>query len=149
MGVFLILFAFVIYFICLFIFRYIKPKIQKCLAVFYSYLFYLAFDLSIYYNFISRPFANFWRRYLEGIENPFNMSGCEDLLSVCRGCLRCVAWFSYWFDNLGFISEGNTDRCCAASSLPLWGNTNVASSHIIGPTELIMTVPPKSLTFTF
>ena len=55
------------------------------------------------------------------------MSGCEDLLSVCRCCLRGVAWFSYWFHNLGFITEGNTYRCCAASSLPLWGNTDVAS----------------------
>ena len=34
-------------------------------------------------------------------------------------------WFSDWFDNLGFITEGNTDRRCAASSLPLWGNTDV------------------------
>ena len=56
--------------------------------------------------------------------------GCEDLLFVCRGCLCCVAWFSYWFDNLGFISEGNTYRHCATSSLPLWGNTDVASSDI-------------------
>ena len=49
---------------------------------------------------------------------------------MCRGCLRCVAWFSYWFDNLDFISEGNTYRRCAASSLPLWGNTDIASSDI-------------------
>ena len=33
-----------------FIFRSIKTKIQKYLAAIYSYLFYLAFDLSIYYN---------------------------------------------------------------------------------------------------
>ena len=45
-------------------------------------------------------------------------------------CLHCVAWFSYWFDNLGFISEGNTYRRYAASSLPLWGNTDVASTRI-------------------
>ena len=63
----------------------------------------------------------FRRRTPEGIDNPFNTSGCEDLLSVSSGCLRCVAWFSYWFDNLGFTSEGNTYRRCAASSLPLWG----------------------------
>ena len=49
---------------------------------------------------------------------------------MCRGYLRCVAWFSYWFDNFGFISEGNTYRHCAASSLPLWGNSDVASSEI-------------------
>ena len=45
--------------------------------------------------------------YPKGIDNPFNTSGCEVLLFVCRGWLRCVAWFTYWFDNLGFISEGN------------------------------------------
>src|SRR3954470_24864325 len=58
------------------------------------------------------------------------MSICKVLLFVCRGCLRCVAWFSYWFNNLGFKSEGNTYRRCAASSLPLSGNTDVASSDI-------------------
>ena len=73
---------------------------------------------------------NFWRRYPKGIDNPVNTLGCEVLLFVCRGYLHCVAWFSYWFDNLGFISEGNTYRRCAASSLPLWGNTDVASSDI-------------------
>ena len=78
----------------------------------------------------SRPFANFWRRYPKGIDNPFYTSGCEYLLFVCRWCLRCVAWFSYWFDNLGIITEGNTYCRCAASSLPLWGNTDVASSRI-------------------
>ena len=73
----------------------------------------------------SRPFANFWRRYPKGIDNPFNTSGCEYLLFVCRCRLRIVAWFSYWFDNLCLIIEGNTYRRCAASSLPLWGNTDV------------------------
>ena len=47
------------------------------------------------------------------------------LLFVCRCYLSCVAWFSDWFDNLGFLSEVNTYRHCAASSLPLWGNTDV------------------------
>ena len=89
----------------------------------------MAFDLSIFTTFFPSN-TNFWHRYPKGIDNPFNTPGCDDLLSVCRGCLRCVAWFSYWFDNLGFISEGNTYHRCAASSLPLWGNTNVASSDI-------------------
>ena len=48
---------------------------------------------------------------------------------MCRCCLRCVDWFSYWFDNLGFFTEGNTYSRCAASSLPLWGNTDIASSR--------------------
>ena len=36
-----------------FIFISIKPKIQKYLTAIYSYLFYLAFNLSIYYNLFS------------------------------------------------------------------------------------------------
>ena len=131
-GSFFSFICFAIYFSFAFLFRSIKPKIQKYLAAFYLYLFYLAFDLSIYYNLPHVLLPILRRRTPEGIDNPFNTSGCEDLLSVCRGCLRCVAWLSYWFDNLGFISEGNTYRRCAASSLPLWGNTNVASSCIIG-----------------
>ena len=125
-GLLSLLFAFAIYFSLAFIFRSIKPKIQKYLAAFYFHLFYLAFDLTIYYNFLP-SMHRFWRRYPKGIDNPFNTSGCEVLLFVCRGCLRCVAWFSYWFDNLGFKSEGNTYRYCATSSLPLWGNTDAAS----------------------
>src|SRR3954464_2420563 len=77
-----------------------------------------------------RLFAYLEASYPEGIDNTFNTLGCEDLLSMCRGYSHCVAWFSYWFDNLGFISEGNTYCRCAASSLPLWGNTDVASSDI-------------------
>ena len=104
-----------------FIFRSIKLKIQKYFAA-----LYFICDLFIQsIRTFSRPRTNFSRHYLKR-DNPFNMSGCEWLLFVCRGCLRCVAWFSYWFDNLGFISVGNTYHRCAASSLPLWGNTDVA-----------------------
>src|SRR6266496_5237818 len=85
-----------LYYICLcdlfsfaFIFRSIKPKIPCCT------LFYLAFDLSIFTT-LSRPFANFWHRCPKGIDNPFNTSGCEYLLFVCRCCSCSVAWFSYW-----------------------------------------------------
>ena len=87
-------------------------------------------DLSIYYKFTSRLFAYVEASYPKGVDNPFYTSGCEDLLSVCRGCLRCVAWFSYWFDNLGLITEGNTYRHCAVSSLPLWGNIDVVVADI-------------------
>ena len=97
--------------------------------MFYSYLFYLAFDLSIFTT-LSRLFAYLWRRCPKGIDNPFNPSGCEYLLFVCNCRSRSVAWFTYWFDNLGFITEGNTYHRCAASSLPLWGNTDIASRHV-------------------
>ena len=84
-----------------FIFRSINPKTQK-----YFTALYFIYDLFIQSIIIfSHPHTNFWHRYLKGIDNPFNMSGCEELLSVCRGYLRCVAWFSYWFDNLGFVGE--------------------------------------------
>ena len=120
------IFAFAIYFSFAFIYRSTKPKTQKYFAA-----HYFICDLFIQsVTTFSHPRTNFWRRYLKGIDNPFNTSGCEWLLFVCRGYLRCVAWFSYWFDNLGFISKGNTYRRCAASSLPLWGNTDVASSDI-------------------
>ena len=85
-----------IYFSFAFSFRYIKPKKkQKYLVVFHLYLFYLAFDLSIYYNLPHVRLPILRRRTPEGIDNPFNSSGCEVLLFVCRCCLRCVAWFSY------------------------------------------------------
>ena len=89
----------------------------------------MAFDLSIFTT-LSCPFANFWRCYPKGIDNPFNTLGCEYLLFVCRCRSRSVAWFSYWFDNLGLITEGNTYRCCATSSLPLWGNTDIFQANI-------------------
>ena len=58
-------------------------------------------------------------------------SACEAyFLIVGRYHLRSAAWFSYWFDNLGLITEGNTYRCCAASSLPLWGNTDIVLADI-------------------
>ena len=76
-------------------------------------------------QFIHVYFAYLGRRYPKGIDNPFNTPGYEYLLFVCKCCLRCVAWFSDWFDNLGFITKGNTYLCCATSSLPLWGNTDV------------------------
>ena len=53
-------------------------------------------------------FAYLEASYPKGIDNPFNTSGCEYLLFVCRCCLYGVRKFSYWFDNLGLITEGNT-----------------------------------------
>ena len=80
--------------------------------------------------FLSHLLANFWRRYPKGFDNPFNTSGCEWLLFVCMCCLCSVAWFYYLFDNLDLITEGNTFRCSAASSLSLWGNTDVVLADI-------------------
>ena len=120
-------------FLFVFIFRSIFTKTQKYLAAIYSYLFYLAFPRDLFIQsiiFLPRLLANFWRRCPKGIDNPFNTSGCEYLLFVCRCHLCSVAWFSYWFDNLGLITKGNTYRCCAASSLPLCGNIDVVLADI-------------------
>ena len=86
-------------FYLLFLFRSIKPKIQKYLAAIYFIWRSIYQYLQLYHV-----------RYPKGIDNPFYTWGCEYLLFVCRCCLRCVAWFSYWFDNLGFFTKGNTYR---------------------------------------
>lgn len=125
-GSLLIIFAFAIYFPLLLFSDLLNKKIQKYLAAFY-FIFDL-FILSI--TTLSRLIANLRHRYPKGIDNPFNMSDCEYLLFVCRGCLRCVSWFSYWFDNLGLVTEGNIYHRCAASSLPLSGNTDVVQAGI-------------------
>ena len=80
----------------------LNQKIQKYFAALY-------FICDIFIKSIttlSCPLANFWRHYPKGIDNPFNTSGCEYFLFVCRSYLCCVAWFSYWFDNLGLITGG-------------------------------------------
>ena len=79
-----------LYHICLcdlfsfaFIFRSIKPKIQK-----YFVALYFSCDLFIQsITTFSRPRTNFWHRYAKGIDKPFNTSGCEYLLFVCTCCL--------------------------------------------------------------
>ena len=115
-----------IYFFLAFIFRSIKPQKNTKIPCWNLFV-----PRSIYpiYKFTSRPLPILRRRTPKGIDNPFNTSGCKVLFFVCRGCFRCVAWFSYWFDNLGFIFEGNTYHRCAASSLPLWGNTDVVQDN--------------------
>ena len=115
--VFFLIYFLAIYFSFAFLFRSIKPKIQKNFAALY-----------FIYDLLFQSTTNFWHRYPKGIDNPFNTSGCEVLLFECRCCLCCVACFSYWFDNLGFITKGNTYCSCAASSLPLWGNTNIVQA---------------------
>ena len=106
------IFAFAIYFFLAFIFRSIKPKIPCC--VLFLFILFGVRSINLLQIYLT-SICHLRRRTPKGIDNPFNTSGCEWLLFLCRDCLRCVAWFSYWFDNLGFISEGNTYRRCAAS----------------------------------
>ena len=106
-----------------FIFRSIKPKIQNTLLQFFIWVLFIQ---SIITFFPSQ--TNFSHRTQKGLTTPLTRRVAK-ICYLCAGAVY-VAWFSHWFDNLGFISEGNTYRCCAASSLPLWGNTDVASSDI-------------------
>ena len=100
---------------------------QKPKNTFLHFLFtyfnsrFIEIYLSNLSQLLSHQLDNFWHHYPKGIGNPFHTSGCKYLFFVCRYRLHCVAWF----DNLGLIAEGNTYRRCAASSLPLWGNTDV------------------------
>ena len=85
----------------------------------------MAFDLLIYYNFISRPFTILRRFTRKGLTTPLTRRVAR-CCYFCAGAVYVVfAWFSYWFDNHGFFTEGNTYRRSAASSLPLWGNTDI------------------------
>ena len=97
------IFAFAVYFSFAFIFISIKQKIQKYLSA--IYLFSDIFILSTTFTSHSLPNE---APYPKRIHNPFNTSGYEYLLFVCRCCLRGVRRFSYWFDNLGLILERNT-----------------------------------------
>ena len=82
----------VIYFFLAFIFRSIKPKNKKIPC----YNLFVPWSIYPIYKFTSRPLPILRRRTPKGIDNPFNTSGCEVLLLACRGCLRCVSWFSYY-----------------------------------------------------
>ena len=84
--------------------------------MFYIYLFYLAFDLSIYYNLAHVRLPILRRRTPEGIDNPFNTLGCKVLLFVCRCCLRCVDWFSYWFYTFYNWGKYLPSLCCIIPS---------------------------------
>ena len=121
----LIIFAFAIYFPLHLFSDLLNQKYKNTLLQFICSAIYLS-----YLPFLPHVFAYLEAPSSEGIDNPFNTSGCEYLVFVCRCYLRGVAWFTYWYDNLGLSTEGNTYRCCAASSLPLWGNTNVVLADI-------------------
>ena len=128
--------CFVIYFSFAFLLRSIKPKIQKipCCT-----LFYLRSIISIQYNFLPSVCLS-WGAVPERDWQTFNTSGCKVLLFVCRCCLRCDCLVLLLVRCLGFITEGNTYRCCATSSSPLGGNTDVVLATPSGPFYLLYAI---------
>ena len=122
-----------LYYICLcdlfsfaFIFRSIKLKIQKYLAALYFiwHSIYQYLQLSHVCLPISGTFAR------KGLTTPLT----RRVASICylsAGAVHVVLRDSPTGSiTLVSSTEGNTYRCCAASSLPLWGNTDVVQANI-------------------
>ena len=114
------------------------PKIPCCNFILFN--FALPQDLFI------RSTTNQSIFYPGGIDNLSYASGYKYLFFVCRYRLHSVVWFSYWFDNLGLITEGNTYRHCAASSLPLWGNTDAVQAMLRCRVKHTV-LPPRSVVY--
>ena len=117
--------CFLIYFLPLLFSDLLFQKTKNTLLHFFLTYFILCFN-EIYWSILIQTILSFSRG---GTDNPSYVSGCKYLFFVCRYHLHSVAWFSYWFDNLGFITEGNTYLSSAASYLPLWGNTDADPSY--------------------
>ena len=120
-GLFFIIFAFTIYFYLLLFSDLLNQKYKNTLLQFLV-IYFISRSREMYLSNLLQFYLSF---YPWGIDNPSLTSGCKYLFFVCRRCLHGVAWFSYWFDNLGLITEGNTYRRYDASSLPLWGKPDV------------------------
>jgi len=125
-GSYFLYICFAIYFICSFYSDLLNQKFKNTLLHFILFVIYY-FNL-LQFSPVSVPISVVVTR--KGLTTPLTRqvaSGCY----LCAGAVYVMfAWFSYWFDNLCFISKGNTYCRCAASSLPLWGKTDVASSDI-------------------
>ena len=72
----------------MFIFRSINPKTPKYFATTYSHLFicHLIYESTTNLPHVHLPILR--RRTMEGIDNPFNTSGCEKYL--CAGVVYVV-----------------------------------------------------------
>ena len=122
-GLFFIIFLIKIYFyLLLFSDLLIQKPINTLLK--FIVIYFISPSREIYLSNLLQFYLSF---YPGGIDNPSFTPGCKYLFFVCRYRTRSVAWFSYWFDNLGLITEGNTYRCCVIySSL---GKYRCSSSH--------------------
>ena len=90
-----------IYFSFAFLFRSIKPKLQKYLVA--IYFIWRSIYQYLQLSHVRLPISSAVAR--KGLTTPLT-GRVPYLLFVCRCCLRS-AWCSYWFDNLDLITEGN------------------------------------------
>ena len=97
-------------------------KIPKILGT----LFYLLF---IYQSIIYRLISFLDRREIDNLSFALGAKVCV----VCAGA--GVAWFSYWIDNLGFLTEGNTYSTVLHHHL-LSGDKNPTQSTSRSETEV-------------
>ena len=125
LGLFFIIFALrsIVICFCFQIYYSKNPKIPFC--TFSLFVLFCLLQELFFQNHTNQSIF-----YPRGINNPSYASGCKYLFFVCRSYLRGVAWFSYWFDNLDLITEGNTYRSCAASSLPLGEIPTLFKPHL-------------------
>ena len=124
-----------LYYICLrglflfaFIFISIFPKLKNTLMQFIV-IYFISRSREIYLSNLLQFYLSF---YPWGVDNPSLTSGCKYLFFVCRYHLHSVRGSPTGSITFGLITEENTYRCCAASSLPLWGNTEVVQANIRG-----------------
>ena len=92
-------------------------KIPKIFAAYFLSFIYLSI-YHIPFNLVTWPPRD-WQ--------PLVCVLCTGLRFVCRWCLRGVAWFSYWIDNLGFLTKGNTYSTVLHHPL-LFGDKNPTQS---------------------
>src|SRR6266566_6982571 len=102
-----------------------NPKISCC--TFYLPLLFCVLERSIYpiYHILIYLFT------IERLTTSLSRR-VASICSLCAGAVYVVLVILLLVRYLGFITEGNTYHHCAASSLPLWGNTDVVSSHVKG-----------------
>ena len=113
----------------------LNQKYKNTLLHFILFAIYLSNLLQLY--IIVVPISSAVAR--KGLTTPLTCR-VASICYLCAGNVYIVFLGSYWFDNLGLITEGNTYLRYATSSLPLWGNTDVASGRIMPLSLLIVKI---------
>ena len=104
-----------------FIFRSIEPKIQKYLAAIYSYLFYLAFDLSIYYNLFMPVLPIFGAVTRKGLTTPL-IRRVASICYLCAGVVYVVLLGSLCWGLGATYANGWLIMVGASRTSPVLGN---------------------------
>ena len=120
-----IMFTFAIYFPLPLFLDLLNQKYKNTLLQFIHSAIYLSY-LPLLPHVICLSWATVPKRDWQ----PLLHVGLRVFVICVQVLFTCCEEFSYWFDNLGLITEGNIYRCYTTSSLPLWGNTDVVLADI-------------------